>query len=75
MVERGWFGSGSMVDSGIIFPTGVSWRAVSSSTKWVSWRIFTRMGQTALAGRLRHGSTPPRKAGSTRRLPSTAARR
>src|SRR5262249_58784336 len=45
MVERGWPGSGAMADSGIILPTGVSCRAVSSSTKWVSWRIFTRTGR------------------------------
>src|SRR6202035_1422450 len=34
-----------MADRGIILPIGVSWRAVSSSTKWVSWRIFTCIGK------------------------------
>src|SRR5215218_4187289 len=53
IVDRGWFGSGSRVDCGTIFPTGVSCRAVSSSTKCVSWRIFTRMGRPP---RLRDGS-------------------
>src|SRR4051794_6004673 len=52
MAERGWPGSGSMAESGIILPIGVSCRAVSSSTKWVSWRIFTRTGRP----RLRAGS-------------------
>src|ERR1700753_1127565 len=50
---RGWLGSGSMADSGTIFPTGVSWRAASSSTKWLSWRIFTCIGRPP---RLRDGS-------------------
>src|SRR5262249_51052281 len=45
MVERGWWGSGSMAASGIILPTGVSFRPASSSTKWVSWRILTCMGR------------------------------
>src|SRR6185295_10352299 len=45
MVDRGWLGSGSMADRGIIFPTGVSCLPASSSTKWVSCRILTCMGR------------------------------
>src|SRR6185295_2876685 len=52
IVDRGCPGSGSMAESGIILPTGASCRAVSSSTKWVSWRILTRTGSP----RLRAGS-------------------
>src|SRR5258708_1744313 len=44
----GWFGSGSIAESGTIFPTGASWRAASSSTKWVSWRILTCIGKPRL---------------------------
>src|SRR6478672_10482141 len=56
IVVRGCFGSGSMADSGIIFPTGVSCRAVSSSTKWLSWRILTRTGRPRLRMGSRAGS-------------------
>ena len=42
MLRAGCFGSGSIAASGTIRPIAGSLRDASSSTKWWSWRIFTR---------------------------------